>query len=180
MLLRKLSLLNCLLALALVTPLLALTSKLPRALADVSIDTPGAKRIRLIDTKAGAKLRIVAILSSTCEHCAETVVALNKLERLHRAQGFRVYGALVDEEAPQQLPKFVAKTRPSFPVGTMSQDNTRRLADFGLQDHPFVPILLFVDASNIVRLQLFGDDPLMNAGMEKNITGMVEGMLRGK
>jgi hypothetical protein len=180
MLLRKLSLLNCLLALALVTPLLGVTPKLPRALADVSIDTPGAKRIRLIDTKPGAKLRIVAILSSTCEHCEETVVALSKLERQYRARGLRVYGALVDEEAPQQLPKFVAKTRPSFPVGTMSQDNTRRVADFGIQDHPYVPILLFVDTSNIVRLQLFGDNPMMASNMEKNIGSMIEGLLKGK
>lgn len=180
MLSRKLFVLNCLAALALVIPVAALPPKLPRPLADVSIDTPGAKRIRLIDTKPGAKLRIIAILSSTCEHCEEAVVSLSTLERKYRARGLRVYGALVDEEAPQQLPKFVAKTKPSFPIGTMSQDNTRRVADFGLSDHPFVPILIFVDPSNIIRLQLAGDDPLMATNIDKSLPNIIEGLLNRK
>ncbi len=177
---QKLLVLNCLAALALVVPLAAAPPKLPRALADVSIDTPGAKRIRLIDTKPGAKLRIVAVLASTCEHCEEMVVVLSTLERKYRARGLRIYGALVDEEAPQQLPKFVAKTKPSFSIGTMSQDNTRRVADFGISDHPFVPILMFVDTSNIIRLQMAGEDPLLNSNIEKNLLSIIEGMLSRK
>lgn len=179
MLPRKLSLLNAALAaLVFAGALTALPPKLPRPLADVSIDTPGAKRIRLIDTKKDAKLRVIAILASTCDHCEETAIFLSRLERNFRAKGLRVYGALVDEEAPQQLPKFLAKTKPSFPVGTLSQDNTRRVADFGINDHPFVPILLFVDASNVIRLQFNGDDPMMAAASaEKNVGNIVQGML---
>lgn len=176
----KLVLLNCLTALALILPVAAAPPKLPRPLADVSIDTPGAKRIRLIDTKVGAPLRIVAVLSSTCAHCEEMVVVLSTLERKYRARGFRVFGALVDEEAPQQLPKFLAKTKPSFPIGTLSQDNTRRVADFGISDHPFVPILIFVDSSNIVRLQISGEDPLLNNSVERNVGSMIEGLLNRK
>lgn len=179
MLSKKLSLLNTLTAtFALIGALVAATPKLPRPLADVSLDTPGAKRIRLIDTKT--KGRVIAVLASTCDHCAETVVALSKVERKFRDRGVQIFGALVDEEAPQQLPKFVAKTNPSFSVGTLSQDNTRRLADFGINEHPYVPILLFVDSNNMIRYQLYGDDPSMRGDVEKLVSNMLEGLLRQK
>jgi hypothetical protein len=179
MLSRKLPLLNAVIAaLALAGALMAFAPKLPRPMADVSIDLPGAKRIRLIDTKT--KGRIVALLASTCDHCVDTVVYLTKLERQYRAKGVQIYGALVDEEGPQQLPKFVARTKPSFSIGTLSQDNTRRLADLAINDHPYVPMLLFVDSNNMVRFQLHGDDAALGANAEKNVANMLDTLLKGK
>jgi thiol-disulfide isomerase/thioredoxin len=157
---------------------LAFAAKLPRPLADVSLDMPGAKRVRLSATKS--KGRIIAILASTCEHCEKTVVTLSKLERQNRARGVQFFGALVDEQAAQALPKFIAKTKPSFPVGTLSQDNTRRLADFGMSDHPFVPIVMFVDADNIVRYQFEGDQAVFTSNTEKTFQNMIEVLLKKK
>ena len=36
-----------------------------------------------------------------------------------------------------------------------------KLANLGPKDRPFVPIMLFVDAKGVVRVQMFGNDPLM-------------------
>src|SRR4051812_4170552 len=110
---------------ALTASVYAIDPKVPRPLAEVSIDAPGAKRVKLNAPKATA--RVIAILSSECEDCAKMVGSLSRLERQYRAKGVVFFGALVDEQAAQQLPKFIAKTSPSFPVGTLSQDNTRRL-----------------------------------------------------
>ena len=179
MLPKTLPLLNAVLVGLLVTgSSLAFAAKLPRPLADVNIDTPGAKRIRLTATKG--KPRVIAILASTCEHCEDTVATLSKLERQFRVRGVQFVGALVDEQAAQLLPAFVAKTKPSFVIGTMSQDNTRRLADFGMRDHPFVPILLFVDANNMVRYQFHGDEAIFQSNTEAGLKNMIDVLLKLK
>jgi hypothetical protein len=179
MLSKKLPFLNAALAgLLLVGSAYAIAPKLPRPLADVSLDAPGAKRIRVTQGKSSA--RIIAILSSSCEHCITIVSSLSKVERQYRARGVTFYGALVDEEAAQQLQKFIATTKPSFPIGTLSQDNTRRLADFGINDHPFVPILLFVDGTNTVRYQFHGDEGIFTNNTENTIKNMVEVLLKKK
>jgi len=179
MLSKKLPFVNALLAgLLFAGSVVALSPRLPRPLADVSIDLPGAKRVRLGQTKS--KARVIAILSSSCEHCVTIVSSLSKIERKFRSRGVLVYGALVDEAAAKELPKFIAKTSPSFPIGTLSQDNTRRLADFGMADHPFVPILLFVDGNNIVRYQFHGDDGVFTSNTENTLSKMIEVLFQQK
>jgi hypothetical protein len=179
MLLKKLPFLNAALAALLMAgSLAAFAPKLPRPLADVSLDLPGAKRVRFTATKSPA--RLIAILSSSCEHCVSAVTELSKLERAFRARGVQVYGALVDEQAAEALPAFVAKAKPSFPIGTMSQDNTRRLADFGMGDHPFVPILLFVDRNNTVLYQFQGEDGLFSSNTYNTLRSLTEVVLKKK
>jgi thiol-disulfide isomerase/thioredoxin len=177
--LKKLPLINAALAVFLMVGSLAASGpKLPRPLADVSLDTPGAKRIRLNATKS--KARIVVVLSSECEHCVSIVKELSKLERAYRARGVQVFGALVDEAAAQQLPTFVAKTSPSFPIGTLSQDNTRRLADFGINDHPFVPIVMFIDGTNTVRYQFHGDEGIFVNNVYNTLKNLTDVVLKAK
>ena len=156
----------------------ALNPRLPRPLADISIDAPGARRVKMNQPKA--KARVIAILSSECEDCAKMVSTMSKLERSYRAKGVMFYGAIVDEQAAQELPKFIAKTNPSFPVGTMSQDNTRRLADFGMSDHPYVPIVMFVDGNNMVRYQFSGDQGLFTNNAENTLKNMIDVTLKQK
>ncbi len=177
--LKKLPWINAALAVFLMAgSLAAFAEKLPRPLADVSLDTPGAKRIRLTATKS--KARIVVVLSSSCEHCISIVKDLTKLERAYRAKGVQVFGALVDEAAAQQLPNFLAKTSPSFPIGTLSQDNTRRLADFGFNDHPYVPIVMFVDSTNTVRYQFSGDQGLFTNNAYNTLSRLTDTILKLK
>jgi len=179
MLPKKFFLLNTLMAgLMFVGSVKALEPKLPRPLADVSVDTPGAKRIRVNQTKGSAQ--VIAILGSTCSHCLTLMETLNKLERQYRARGVKFVGALVDEEGAQQLPNFIGRTNASFPIGTLSQDSTRRLADFGMSDHPFVPILLFVDAGNTVRFQFSGDQVIFTSNTEVTIKNLIEVLLKKK
>ena len=179
MLLKKLPLINAVLAvLLMVGSLAAIDPKLPRPLADVSLDMPGAKRVRLTATKS--KARIVVVLSSSCEHCVSIVKDLSKVERAYRAKGVQVFGALVDESAAQGLPAFLAKASPSFPIGTLSQDNTRRLADFGFNDHPYVPIVMFVDSTNTIRYQFSGDQGVFSNNAYNSLTRLTDVMLKMK
>ncbi|MEO8096736.1 MAG: TlpA disulfide reductase family protein [Acidobacteriota bacterium] len=149
--------------------------KTPRPLADVGIDAPGGKRIRLTDYKG--KTLLIAILATDCKHCQDSIAILNEFQRTYRAKGLQIIAAAVDAKAPQNLPEFIARLQPAFPVGTMTQDNTRRLADFGITDRPFVPIFMFVDKKGTVRFQYSGDDGFFKAE-KQNTKNLIEVTLR--
>ena len=74
----------------------------------------------------------------------------------------------------------MTKVGAGYPIGTLSQDNTRRLADFGFNDHPFVPIAMFVDSTNSVRYQFHGDEGFFTNNFENTMKNMVEVMLKKK
>jgi len=149
----------------------------PRPLADVTIDMPNGQRARLQDSKG--KVRVIALVSTECGHCAKTVGTLSKLYTAYKAQGVEIFGAAVNEDSNRLLPAFLAKTKPTFKVGLLSENNTRRLAEFGANEHPFVPIVLFVDRKNVVQFQFNGDDAVFKAE-EVALKGVLEAMLKRK
>lgn len=152
-------------------------AKTPRPLADVTIDLPNGERARLKDGKG--KVRLVALISTECDHCAKTVGTLSKLYPAYKTRGVEFIGAAVNEDSNRLLAPFLSKNKPNFKIGLLSQSNTRRLAEFGPEDHPFVPILIFIDGNNTVLYQFYGDDPLFKAE-EVAIRGVLDTMLKKK
>jgi hypothetical protein len=73
----------------------------------------------------------------------------------------QVVVAAGDPHAETVLAPFIATHKPNFPVGYLDRPAIMKLANIGPKDRPFVPIMLFVDARGAVRVQLFGNDPLM-------------------
>ncbi len=63
----------------------------PRPLADVTIDLAQGKRVRLLDGKG--KIRVIALVSTECDHCAKTVGVLSQLDAAYRAKGVEFVGA---------------------------------------------------------------------------------------
>ncbi len=147
----------------------------PRPLADVTIDLSSGQRVRLKESKG--KILVIALISTECDHCAHTIALLSKLYATYRAKGVEMVGAAVNEDSNRLLPAFLTKNKPAFKVGLLSQNNTMRLAEFGKDDHPFVPILMFVDRSNTVQYQFYGDSEIFKAE-ELTIKGILDAMLR--
>jgi hypothetical protein len=164
-------------AMLLSSVLLIQAATTPRPLADVTIDLPGGQRARLKDGKG--KVRVIALISTECEHCAKTVGILSKMYTTYKAKGVDMVGAAVNEDSNRLLEPFLAKNKPAFKIGLLSQSNTRRLAEFGTSEHPFVPILLFVDRNNTVQFQFYGDDQIFKA-QEIAIKGVLDAMLKQK
>ena len=59
------------------------------------------------------------------------------------------------------LGSFAKAHKLNFPLGYLNKAEIIKLANITPQDRPFVPIMLFVDPRGMVRVQLFGNDPLM-------------------
>lgn len=157
--------------------LLLHAAKIPRPLADITIDMQGGQRARLVDGKG--KIRVIAVISTECDHCVKTVATLSKINTTYKSKGVEILGAAANEDAARLLPPFLAKNKPSFRIGLLSEANARRLGEFDKDEHPFAPIMFFVDRNNTVQYQIYGNDPMFQAA-ELGIRGILDLMLKQK
>jgi peroxiredoxin len=128
-------------------------------LPDVPIPQPGGGKIDL--KKYRGKALVLALISTECADCALTVDLLNKLQEENASQGLQVVVAAGDEHAAAELFFYEKQHRPKYPMGYLDQPSFIKIAGLLPTDHPFVPILMFIDPKGIIRVKLKGDDPLM-------------------
>jgi thiol-disulfide isomerase/thioredoxin len=144
-------------------------------LADVPIPQIKGRPIDLKQYRG--KALIVAIIATTCKDCGDTIDILSRIQQQNAGKGLRVVAAAGDDNAPRVVPAFTLQHNPPFPVGYLDRAGIIKLANLDPNAHPFVPILMFVDAKGAVRVQLFGDDPLMK-NPELIIKGTVKELLK--
>jgi hypothetical protein len=128
-------------------------------LADVPISQPRGKKLDLKQYRG--KALVLAIISTTCKDCGTTVDLLKIIQKENGPRGLQVVVAAGDEDAATAIVAFAAAHKPNFPLGYLDRAGIIRIANIGPGVRPFVPILLFIDAKGAVRVQLFGDDPLL-------------------
>jgi hypothetical protein len=128
-----------------------------RNLPDVPVSLAGGKKLDLKQYRG--KALVLAIISTTCKDCGEVVELLKRIQTEQSSHGVQVVVAAGGTE--KIIGPFVAMHKPNFPLGYLDRPAIIKLANLGPKDRPFVPIMLFVDGKGAVRVQLFGNDPLM-------------------
>ena len=146
----------------------------PRPLADVSVPVAGGKKIRLNQYRG--KVMVVALISTTCEHCINSAKMLGQLQKEYGPRGFQVFAIAADDQAEQKIDA-ITRLGLGFPIGYLDQDTNMQLFDFKRDDHPFVPIFMFVDKKGNVRFQYTEKDDLFKAE-EKNTRYFIESLLK--
>jgi thiol-disulfide isomerase/thioredoxin len=146
----------------------------PRPLADVTVPTPDGKKIHLGQYRG--KVMVVALVSTTCDHCISSLQLLSKLQKEYGPQGFQAVGVAANDNAQESLAGFI-RLQIAFPVGWLDQNTTMQLCDFKREDRPFVPMFLFVDKKGTVRFQYAGKDDFFKAE-EKNTRILIEALLK--
>jgi thiol-disulfide isomerase/thioredoxin len=147
----------------------------PRPLADISVPMPDGKKIRLSQYRG--KVMIVALISSTCDHCLASMQILSQLQKEYGPRGFQVVAVAADDNAAKMVGPLTRVRQPGFPLGYLDQNTTMQLCDFKRDDHTFVPMYLFVDKKGTVRFQYPGNDDFFKAEA-KNTRTLIEGLLK--
>jgi len=147
----------------------------PRPLADISVPMPDGKKIRLSQYRG--KVMVVALVSTTCEHCYASMDLLGQLQREYGPRGFQVFAVAADDNAAKAVGPLSRAKNLAFPLGYLDQNTTMQLCDFKRDDHPFVPMYLFVDKKGTVRFQYPGNDDFFKAEA-KNTRTLIEGLLK--
>ena len=108
------------------------------------------------------KALIVAVVTADCKECEETTVLLKKIKEDNAAQFLQVVAVVVQPDAAGKVAGFITKNKPNFEVGYLDElPPYRKLINIDDKAGARVPVLLFVDPNGMIRVQLFGDDPLM-------------------
>jgi len=147
---------------------------MPRPLADVTVPTADGKKVQL--TQYHGKVMVVALVSTTCTHCISSLGILSKLQKEYGPRGFQAFGVAANDTAKASLADFM-RLQLGFPVGYLDQTTTMQVFDFKRDDHPFVPLYLFVDKTGKVRFQYGAQDDFFK-NEEKNTRLLVEALLK--
>jgi len=146
----------------------------PRPLADVTVPTIDGKKIRLSQYRG--KVMVVALVSTTCDHCVSSLLTLSKIQKEYGPKGFQAFAVAANDDAEKTVGE-LARLQLGFPLGPLDQNTTMQLCDFKREDRPFVPMYMFVDKKGTVRFQYAGKDDFFKAE-EKNVRILVEALLK--
>jgi len=163
------------LALLLVSLAAASFARTPRPIADMTIPAPGGKQIDLKQYRG--KVVLLALITTTCTECIQSVEIFNHLQNDFGPQGFQMVAAAVNLSAKEDVGPFAQRYKASFPMGYLDKLGTMKIADIGGEQRPYVPIVMFIDRGGVVRFQYFGNDSVMKEE-EKSLRAIVGGLVK--
>jgi len=159
-----------------VTAALATAADLPRPSPDFAITMLGGQPIHLSQYKG--KVCALAFILTTCPHCQKTVGILSTMQNEFGPRGFQVLASATEDMAAMNLPDFIKRFQPSFPVGFSS----RSVVEEYLQ-HPSIfvmmmPQLVFIDRQGVIWAQYAGNDKFFAEDQDKHIREQIEALLK--
>jgi peroxiredoxin len=141
----------------------------------IPIKTPDAKGINL--RKYRGKELILVVFSTQCDECIATLGVLSKIQKDLGPRGLQVIGIAGNENAAYTVGPIADRYKFGFPLGFLTQDAVIKLTNIKKDDHPFVPIVMFVDSTGVVRVQYFGNDPAMKQ-QDKVLRAVADSLLK--
>lgn len=151
----------------------------PRKASDIGIQTAQGKYLWL--SQYSGKTCLLAFISTSCPHCQFTVGVLNKIAKDYEGKDVQFIASAIDPMSSLYIPEFKQKFSPVFPVGYNDQSYVAKFLGLPPNDPMFVPQLVFVDKSGMIRAQFGGEDAMMNKDIqEKSLREVLEKTIKGQ
>jgi peroxiredoxin len=155
---------------------MANAAEVPRPSPDFAINMMSGEQIQLSQYKG--KVCVVAFILTTCPHCQKTVGYLSTMQNEYGPRGFQVIASAIEDMAKMNVPDFIKRFQPPFPVGFSSQNDVD-----GYLQHPvilrlLVPQLVFIDRNGTIRAQYGGDDKFFAEEQDKHLREQIEALLK--
>jgi peroxiredoxin len=147
-------------------------ANIPRPAPDFAINLTNGQHVTLAQHRG--KVVALAFILTSCPDCQRTVRVLIQNQNEFGPRGFQVLASAIEEQARADVPEFVRRFNPPFPVG---YNQLRQALDF-MQHPPMVgpvmPLLAFIDREGVVRAQYEGQEPFLAADqVEKNLRAKI-------
>ncbi len=151
-------------------------ANVPRKAPEFTINLANGKQTALSQYR-GKVVALVFILT-TCPHCQTAVRCLTQEQKEFGSRGFQALGSAIEDMAQINVPDFVRRFDPPFPVG---YNKLREALDF-MQHPPMVqalmPLIAFVDREGVLRAQYEGYEPFFSEDkMAANIHAKIKELL---
>lgn len=151
-------------------------AQVPRPSPDFGITLTGGKQIQLSQYKG--KVCVLAFILTTCPHCQQTVGYLSALQNEYGPRGFQVLASAIEDMAAMNLPDFVKRFQPPFPVGYNSLNPVLEYLQHPAMFRLLMPQLVFIDRQGTIRAQYSGEEKFFAENQEKNLREQVEALLK--
>jgi peroxiredoxin len=147
-------------------------ANIPRPAPDFAINLTNGQHVTLAQHRG--KVVALAFILTACPDCQRTVRVLIQNQNEFGPRGFQVLASAIEEQARADVPEFVRRFDPPFPVG---YNQLRQALDF-MQHPPMVgpvmPLLAFIDREGVIRAQYEGQEPFLAADqVEKNLRAKI-------
>src|SRR5579871_4656682 len=142
----------------------ALADDLPRPAPPFTISRAGAPPIQLSQLKG--KVVALAFINTGCPHCQNlTLTALIPLSKEFATKGVQFVEIAFNPTAAQEVPDFIQKFNPPFPVGWSTDTAVRTFLGYTANDGrlAYVPHMAFIDAKGMLRDDFPAADPFFKS-----------------
>ena len=127
----------------------AFAAQVPRKASEFVIHTPDGKQLLLSSYRG--KTVVLALMFTTCPHCQKAATVLSGLQKEYADKGVQVLGATFDAQAATQVKQFDTIFAKDFPCGYTDPPSVLRFLQQPADDPPFVPVLVFIDKTGMIR-----------------------------
>lgn len=155
---------------------LANAAEIPRPSPDFAIGMNNAQPIHLSQYKG--KVCILAFILTTCPHCQKTVGYLSTFQKQYGSQGLQVLASAIDDMGAMNVPDFVKRFQPSFPVGFTPLGDAQAFLQQPAIFRLMMPQVVFIDRQGNIRAQYAGDDKFFVADQDKHIEEQIKVLLK--
>jgi peroxiredoxin len=153
-------------------------AEVPRPSPDFAVNMVGGQQIPVSRYKG--KVCVLAFILTTCPHCQQTIGYLSTMQNEYGPRGLQVLASAIDDMGKMNVPDFIKRFQPPFPVGFNDRDTAQ-----GYLQHPtifrlYVPQIVFIDRQGTIRAQYAGEDRFFAEDQEKHIREQIEVLLKPK
>ena len=159
-----------------ITAAVASAAEVPRPSPDFAVNTIDGQQIRVSQYKG--KVCALAFILTTCPHCQKTVGYLSAMQNEYGARGFQVLASAIEDMAKMNVPDFIKRFQPPFPVGFSNQNEVQDYLQHPVILRLLMPQLVFIDRKGTIRAQYAGDDKFFGEDQDKHIREQIEALLK--
>lgn len=163
-------------ALAMVFAAVAMAADVPRPSPDFAVMLNGGQQMPLSQYKG--KVCVLAFILTTCPHCQKTVGFLSTMQKEYGPRGFQAMASAIDDMGAMNVPDFIKRFQPPFPVGFNKQDDAEVYLHHPAMLRLLMPQMVFIDRQGSIRAQYGGDDKFFADDQEKHIRDQIEALLK--
>jgi peroxiredoxin len=155
---------------------MASAAEVPRPSPDFAIGMTGGQQIQVSQYKG--KVCVLAFILTTCPHCQKTVGYLSAMQNEYGARGFQVLASAIEDMAAMNVPDFIKRFQPPFPVGFNNQNAVQEYLQHPVMFRLLMPQVVFIDRQGTIRAQYAGDDKFFGEDQDKHIREQIEALLK--
>jgi thiol-disulfide isomerase/thioredoxin len=155
----------------------ARAGNLPRPAGEFTINLTGGQQIHLSQFKG--KVVALMFILTYCPHCQKITTYLIQDQKQYGPRGFQVVESAVEQGAAGNVPGFLKKFNPPFPVGSDTRDPVLAFLARPAGARMLMPQLVFIDRQGMVRAQYSGEEPFFEESQaDGNIRAKIEELLK--